>query len=63
MVIVVACICLCASVSVHQPFASLRANMWPIQVRITKLGPEVQNTLDKISVVLGVIGIDLQSQI
>ena len=36
-----------------QPFACPHDNLWPIQARITKFGPEVQNTLVKICIVLG----------
>ena len=47
--IVVACVCLCVRSFVHasvcQPWACTRDNLWPIQVKITKFGPDVQNTL------------------
>ena len=38
-------------------------NSPPIQARITKFRPEVQNTLVKIPIVLGAIDLDLQGQI
>ena len=38
-------------------------NSPPIQARITKFGPEMQNTLVKIPVVLGAIDLKLQGQI
>ena len=38
-------------------------NSSPIQARITKLGPEVQNTLVEIPIVLGAIDLGLQGQI
>ena len=63
--------CHCLHLSVHvcvcprvrQPWACLRDNLWLIQARITKFGPEVQKTLVKISIVLGAIILDIQSQI
>ena len=40
--------------SVHQPFACLRDDLWPIdQARITEFGPNVQSTLVKIPIVFG----------
>ena len=54
--IFVACICLamclCAHASVCQPWACLCDNLWPIEARITKFGPEVQNTLIKVPIAL-----------
>ena len=59
--IVIACIC----PSVRQPLACPCDNLWPIQAKITKFGPEVQTTLVKIPTVLfcGMIDLDLQGQI
>ena len=47
--IVVACVCVC----VYQSLACLHDNSSPVQARITKFGPEKQNTLVKIPIVLG----------
>ena len=51
--IVVACVSVspCICVSVLQPWFCLCYNLWPIQARITKFGPEMQNTLVKITIV------------
>ena len=46
--IVVACVCVC----VYQSLACLHDNSSPVQGRITKFGPEKQNTLVKIPIVL-----------
>ena len=46
--IVVACVCVC----VYQSLACPHDNSSPVQARITKFGPEKQNTLVKISIVL-----------
>ena len=46
-------VCVCISVSACQPWACPHDNLWPIQARITKFGSEVQNTLVKITIVLG----------
>ena len=54
-----ASVCVSVCTSVRQPFAYPHDNLRPIQARITKFGPEVQNSLVKISVVLGVIDQDL----
>ena len=40
-----------------------RDNSSPIQVRITKFGPKMQNTLVKIPIVLGAINLNCQGQI
>ena len=47
------CRCLRLSVCVRQPSACPRDNLSPIQSRITKFGPEVQNNLVKIPIVFG----------
>ena len=47
--IVVACVCVC----VYQSLACPHDNSSPVQARITKFGPEKQNTLVKIPFVLG----------
>ena len=49
--IVVACVFVC--VCVYQSLACPHDNSSPVQVRITKFGPEKQNTLVKIPIVLG----------
>ena len=49
--IVVACVCVC--VCVYQSLACPDGNSWPVQARITKFGPEKQNTLVKFPIVLG----------
>ena len=46
--IVVACVCVC----VYQSLACPHDNSSPVQARITKFGPEKQNTLVKIPIVL-----------
>ena len=46
-------VCVCVHVSVCQPWACLCDNLWPIQARIIKFGPEVQNNLIKIPFVFG----------
>ena len=57
--IVVACVCVCVCVrlsvcpSVCQSLACPHDNSSPVQVRITKFGPEKQNTLVKIPTVFG----------
>ena len=48
--IIVACVCVVLCMSSRSP----RDNLWPIQARISKFGPEVQSALDKIHIVLGV---------
>ena len=40
-------LCVCASVRVCQWWACLHDNWWPVQARITKFGPKVQNTFVK----------------
>ena len=57
--IVIACICLSICVCRHQS----HHNLSPVQARITRFEPEVQNTLVKIPIVLWVIDIYLQGQI
>ena len=47
--IVVACVCVC----VYQSLACPHDNSSPVQARITKFGPEKQNTLVKFPIVLG----------
>ena len=63
--IAVACVCVCVSVHVSvfvcQSQACLCDNLWSIQAR--KFGPNVQNTLFNVPIVLGVIDLDLQVQI
>ena len=46
------CRCLCLCVCVYQSLACLHDNSSPVQARITKFGPEKQNTLVKIPIVL-----------
>ena len=53
------CVCLC----VHQSWACPSDDSSTVQARITKFGPEKQNTLVKIPIVFGAIDLDLQSQI
>ena len=70
--IVIACVCVCMYVSVFvglcvfvymcQSWPCLRHNSSPVQVRITQFGPEVQNTLVKIPILLGVIDLDHPGQ-
>ena len=55
--------CRCVRPSMCQPRPCPSDNLSLIQARITKFGPEVQNTLIKISVALGLIYMDLQGQI
>ena len=45
-----ASVCVCVLVSVCEPWACLHNSSSPGQARITKFGPEVQNTLVKVSV-------------
>ena len=52
--IVIACICVCVYVCVPQSSVCLDDNLSPAQATITKIGPEVQNTLVKIPIVFGV---------
>ena len=47
------CRCLCLCVCVYQSLACPHDNSPPVQARITKFGPEKQNTLVKIPIVLG----------
>ena len=47
--IVVACVCVC----VYHSLACPHDNSSPVQARITKFGPEKQNTLVKIPIVFG----------
>ena len=47
------CLCLCVTVCVYQSPACPHDNSSPAQARITKFGPEKQNTLVKIPIVLG----------
>ena len=51
--IVVACVCVCVCVCVYQSLACPDDNSSPVQARITKFGPEKQNTLVKFPIVLG----------
>ena len=53
------CVCVC----VRQSSVCPDDNLWPAQATITKIRPEVQNTLVKIAIVLGFIDIDLQREI
>ena len=55
--------CVCACMRVHVCVHVNPDNLSPVQCRITKFGTEVQNTLDKILIVLELIGVDLQGQI
>ena len=48
---------------VHQHWACPLNNLWPIQARITKLRPEVKNTLVKIPIVWELIDFDFQGQV
>ena len=52
--IVVACVCVCVSVClcVCQSLACPRDNSGPVQTRIAKFGPTMQNTLVKVPIVL-----------
>ena len=54
--IVIACVCLCVCmcVCVRQSSVCPDDNLSPAQATITKIGPEVQNTLVKIPIVFGV---------
>ena len=52
--IVVASVCLSVCLCVRQSLACPRDNLSPVQARIIKFGPEEQNTLVKIPIVLGV---------
>ena len=45
--------CLCLCVCMYQSLACPHDNSSPVQARITKFGPEKQNTLVKIPIVLG----------
>ena len=47
------CRCLCLCVCVYQSLACPHDNSSPVQASITKFGPEKQNTLVKIPIVLG----------
>ena len=47
------CVCVCVCVCVHQLSVCLDDNLSPAQATITKIGPEVQNTLVKIPFVFG----------
>ena len=47
------CRCLCLCVCVYQSLACPDDNSSPVQARITKFGPEKQNTLVKFPIVLG----------
>ena len=51
--IVIVCVCLCVYVCVRQSSVCPDDNLWPAQATITKIGPEVQNTLVKIPIVFG----------
>ena len=51
--IVIACVCGSVCVCVYQSRACPDDNSSPIQARITKFGPEMQNTLVWIPIVLG----------
>ena len=44
------CVRVCVYVCVYQSLACPRDNSWPVQARITKFGPEKQNTLAKIPI-------------
>ena len=52
--IVVASVCLSVCLCVRQSLACPRDNLSPVQARITKFGPEEQNTLVKIPIFWGV---------
>ena len=54
------CCCLRQSIR-HQ--VCLHDNSSPIQARLTKFGPKMQNTLVKVIIVLGTIDLELQGQI
>ena len=49
-------------VRVHHSWDYLCDNSSPAQARITKVGPEVQNTFVKTPIVLGAIDLDHQDQ-
>ena len=51
---IVGCVCLCLCVCVRQSSVCPDDNLSPPQGTITKIGPEVQNTLVKIPIVFGV---------
>ena len=59
---VVACVRVCVCVPRHSR-ACPRNNLCPVQSKLTKFGPEEQNTLVKIAIVLGMIFVDLQGNI
>ena len=62
--IVIACICECLCVSRSiQSRACPRDNSGPVQARIAKFEPKMQETLVKVPIVLGAIELDLQGQI
>ena len=50
--IVVACVCVCVCQSVRQSLVCPRDNSRPVQPRIAKFGPKVQNNLVKVAIVL-----------
>ena len=53
----------CVYVCVRQSSVCPDDNLSPAQATITKIGPEVQNTLVRIPIVFGFIDLDLQGQI
>ena len=57
------CRCLRLCARVYQSLACLLDNLGPVQARITKFGPKMQNFLIKVPIVLEVIDIDLQGKI
>ena len=69
--IVIAGVCVCVCLCVRQSWACLSDNSWTVQARITKFGPEKQNTFVKIPIVFfvfffwggGAIDLDLPDQI
>ena len=62
IVIACVCVCPCVRVCVYQSLACPHDNS-AVQAKITKFGSEMQNTLIKMPIILGVIDLDLQGQI
>ena len=61
--IVIACVCVRVCDSVCQSRACPRDNSGPVQARIAKFGPNMENILVKVPIVLGAIDFDLEGQV